>query len=51
VADEDEAVEIARQCPGLEYGAVVEVRPVADECSVKQRAQEYSKREFAGATA
>jgi hypothetical protein len=51
VADEDEAVEIARQCPGLEYGAVVEVRPVADVCSIKQRTQEYSKRELAGATA
>src|SRR6266481_2672456 len=51
VADEDEAIEIARQCPGLEYGAVVEVRPVGDVCSVKQRAQEYSKRELAGATA
>jgi len=51
VADEGEAIEIARQCPGLEYGAVVEVRPVADVCSVKQRAQEYSKSELAGATA
>ena len=26
VADENEAIEIAKQCPGLEYGAVVEVR-------------------------
>ena len=26
VADENEAIEIAQQCPGLEYGAVVEVR-------------------------
>ena len=51
VADEDEALEIARQCPGLEYGAVVEVRPVADVCSVKQRTAEYSGRELAGATA
>jgi hypothetical protein len=51
VADENEAIEIARQCPGLEYGAVVEVRPVADVCSVKQRAEEYSKTELAGATA
>ena len=30
----DEAVAIARQCPGLEHGAVVEVRPVAAECPV-----------------
>lgn len=51
VADENEAIEIARQCPGLEYGAVVEVRPVADICSVKQRAEEISARQLAGATA
>src|SRR5438552_16601194 len=51
VADENEAIEIAKQCPGLEYGAVVEVRPVADICSVKQRAQEYSTPELGGATA
>jgi hypothetical protein len=51
VADEKEAIEIAKQCPGLEYGSVVEVRPVADECSIKQRAQEYSTHEPAGATA
>lgn len=51
VADEEEAIEIAKQCPGLEYGAVVEVRPVADVCSVKQRAAEYSNKELAGATA
>ena len=31
VADENEAIEIAKQCPGLEYGSVVEVRPVADD--------------------
>jgi len=28
----DEAVGIAKDCPGLEYGAVVEVRPIADMC-------------------
>lgn len=28
----DEAVAIAKECPGLEYGAVVEVRPVAEVC-------------------
>jgi len=32
VADLDEAVEIAQQCPILEYGSTVEVRPVADSC-------------------
>jgi hypothetical protein len=51
VADENEAIEIAKQCPGLEYGAVVEVRPVADICSIKQRAEEHSAGELAEATA
>ena len=51
VADENEAIEIARQCPGLEYGAVVEVRPVADACSIKQRAEDYSRKELADARA
>ena len=32
VADIDEAVEIAQQCPILEYGSTVEVRPVAEQC-------------------
>jgi hypothetical protein len=49
VADENEAIEIAKRCPGLEYGVVVEVRPVADVCSIKQRAEAYSTR-FVGAT-
>jgi hypothetical protein len=30
----DEAAEIAKDFPGLEYGATVEVRPVAPECMV-----------------
>jgi hypothetical protein len=51
VADENEAIEIAKQCPGLEYGAVVEVRPVAEICAVKQRAEEISPGQLAGATA
>jgi len=51
VADENEAVEIAKQCPGLEYGSVVEVRQVAEVCSVKERAAEYSAGQLAGATA
>ena len=38
VADMNEAVEIARQCPGLDYGAIVEVRPVAEMCTARQRA-------------
>jgi len=32
VATMDEAVAIARQCPGLPFGAKVEVRPVLGEC-------------------
>jgi hypothetical protein len=40
VADEVEAVAIAQQCPGLEYGAVVEVRAIAGMCGVKARAVE-----------
>src|SRR4051812_24526132 len=39
VADMDEAVRIAQQCPGLDYGLVVEVRPVAEQCCVKDRAE------------
>jgi hypothetical protein len=34
VADMDQAVAIAQQCPGLAYGAVVEVRPVAAACAL-----------------
>ena len=53
VTDEDEAVAIAQQCPGLEHGCVVEVRPVADMCAARARSQEISAREgeLAGATA
>ena len=49
VEDENEAVEIARMCPGLEYGAVVEVRPVADMCVVRQRLAEYQAAQLAHA--
>jgi len=42
VASEDEAVAIARQCPGLDYGCVVEVRPVADMCAARERAEEMA---------
>jgi len=33
----DEALQIARRCPALEYGMVVEVRPVAEQCPQLQR--------------
>ena len=36
----DEAVEIAKQCPGLAYGIDVEVRPVAEQCAARARANE-----------
>ena len=51
VADENEAVAIAQQCPGLEYGAVVEVRPIAEMCSVKARALECGTQRLSPATA
>jgi hypothetical protein len=53
VADIDEAIRIAQQCPGLEYGAVVEVRPVADMCTVRARALQHTAGagQLAGATA
>ena len=35
VATMDEAVAIARQCPGLPFGAKVEVRPVLSQCPLK----------------
>jgi hypothetical protein len=35
----DEAVSIAKECPGLPHGAVVEVRPVAEECPMAAEAR------------
>ena len=40
VDDLQEAVAIAKQCPLLEYGSTVEVRPVAEECPTLQRVRE-----------
>ena len=40
VDDLDEAVEIAKECPVLEYGSTVEVRPIAEECPTFQRVKE-----------
>ncbi|HEV2209206.1 MAG TPA: YciI family protein [Verrucomicrobiae bacterium] len=37
VATIDEAVAIARQCPGLPYGVKVEVRPVLSECPLQAK--------------
>ena len=33
----DEATKIAKQCPLLDYGLIVEVRPVAAQCPAMQR--------------
>ena len=40
VDDLNEAVEIAQQCPGLNYGIDVEVRPVAEQCAARVRVNE-----------
>jgi hypothetical protein len=39
VSDMDEAVEIARQCPGLDMGIKVEVRPLAERCPMAEHAE------------
>ena len=40
----EQAVAIAQECPGLPYGATVEVRPVASECQVMERVREQLAR-------
>jgi len=50
----DEALAIAKQCPGLDYGAIVEVRQVAEVCPLNKCEQEESAgatKELAGAVA
>ncbi|MDB6015702.1 MAG: hypothetical protein JWR19_191 [Pedosphaera sp.] len=41
----DEAVAIAKECPGLEYGAVVEVRPVAAMCPMATECEQSAPAE------
>jgi hypothetical protein len=41
----DEAVAIAKDCPGLAYGVTVEVRPVAPECPLAERARQAATQE------
>ena len=41
----DEAAEIAKEFPALEYGATVEVRPVGPECMVGETAEQRTARE------
>ena len=45
----DEAVAIAQDCPGLPYGAKIEVRPVAEKCPLTGQA--VPETELAHATA
>jgi len=45
----DEAIAIAQECPGLPYGAKVEVRPVMDQCPLSGEA--VPEAHLAGATA
>jgi hypothetical protein len=40
VADEAEAVAIAKSNPMLQYGTIVEVRPILQECPTFQRARQ-----------
>lgn len=37
MSDLNEALEIAKECPALEYGMTIEVRPVAGLCTVLQK--------------
>lgn len=39
VSDFDEALQIARECPILEFGPTVEVRPVAKQCALMEFAE------------
>ena len=34
---EEEALEIAKECPALKYGVAVEVRPIVDQCASMER--------------
>jgi hypothetical protein len=45
----DDAIEIARQCPGLAYGIDVEVRPVAQQCPFATELEEAAANELVGA--
>jgi|SRR5258706_13356253 hypothetical protein len=47
----DEAVAIAKECPGLEYGAVVEVRPIAEMCPLMAESESLAEKQLAHAGA
>lgn len=42
VDDLNEALEIAKRCPALEYGLDVEVRPIAEQCPTFRRISELA---------
>jgi hypothetical protein len=39
----DETLRIAKRCPALEYGMIVEVRPVAEECPIQRLSRELAE--------
>src|SRR5580765_5543348 len=39
----EEAVAIAKECPGLEHGAIVEVRPIAEVCPSMAQAEQQAE--------
>jgi len=41
----DEAVAVAQSCPNLEFGGRIEVRPVAEECPMAERARQFQQEE------
>ncbi len=45
----DEAVTIAKSCPTLEFGTIVEVRPVAEMCPLMESMQQNAGKELAAA--
>src|SRR5579859_973108 len=45
----DQALAIAKECPGLPYGVQIEVRPVAEICPVFKAAQQEPELAAAGA--
>ena len=43
VSDMDEAMAVARQCPALDHGMTVEVRPVAPVCGPHERLAQHAR--------
>ena len=41
----EEAIAIAQSNPGLAYGGSIEVRPIAEECPLDERARELAQEE------